>query len=677
MPTSTLTSLAILKVNIDDNMDYLDYLRPFILQVLAEQDFFPITISQVERKIHQRFGLVIPQRTVEIVLRRVTRDPRGFLERRDRQYHRVNEIPDPGLIAKQADVERHINSVISGLREFSRATHNPITTDDDAINAICSFLEDFDIACLRTDLRGTALPELTDTLPTNAILVGTYVEHIWRVSPERFNSFSSLVQGHMLANALTCPDLKDAPRLYRNVTFYFDTPLLIQLLGYEGTRKHEAAKELIALVTKNGGVIAAFEHSVEEVRTVLNGAANSLRRGDWDVPRSGVVVHARRGGISASDLQLSINRVDTRLLDGGITRLDSQRPSHSWLSAELRDFEHVLDQTVPYRSDASRELDIHSVSTIYGLRDKRPVRTIEESKAVLVTSNSALADAAAKFAAKPSVPGRIPSVITDFALANSAWLKSPMDSSQIPRTQLLALSYAALQPSPSLLKRYLDQIGKLETSGDMDVRDLQLLRDSPLAYDELVQYSLGVEESVTPEVVTSIRDNIYERIRSDEAEKIREQEAERRQEEQFSYRSRIDVEYQRELAKHQSQHREQMRGIKKDLELVKRERDEAVAMIESEGRRRYERLARRRIWITDILIGMLLVGTVGVVELSDVFGIDLLHVRPWLRGLYGICTVVSVFGPARKLIHEKSIKSWHDSRVAKQIERLLEREGTP
>ena len=37
MATNTLTSLAILKVNIDQGKDYLDYLRPFILQVLVEQ----------------------------------------------------------------------------------------------------------------------------------------------------------------------------------------------------------------------------------------------------------------------------------------------------------------------------------------------------------------------------------------------------------------------------------------------------------------------------------------------------------------------------------------------------------------------------------------------------------------------------------------------------------------
>ena len=672
MSTSTLTSLAILKVSIDENRDYLDYLRPFVLQVLAEQEFYPITTSDVERKILQRFGLVIPQRTVEIVLKRVIRDPRRFLERRNRRYYRTAEIPDPGLVARQVELERHINSVLNGLREFSRATHNPIMTDDEAIKAICTFLEEFDIACLRTDLRGTALPELTNVVHSHIILVGTYVEHISRVSPERFSSFSSLVQGHMLANALTCPDLKDAPRLYRNVTFYFDTPLLIQLLGYEGTRKQEAVKELITLVARSDGVIAAFEHSVQEVRTVLNSAVLDLRRGNWDVPRSGIVVHARRRGVSASDLQLSINKVPSRLSARGIAQYNSQETSGEWESERLREFEHVLDQSVPYRSQISRELDIHSVLTIYRLRDKKITHTIEEAKAVLVTSNSALADAAAKFAAKPSVRGRIPSVITDFALANSAWLKSPIDSSQIPKTQLLALSYAALQPSPSLLKRYLDQIGKLEASGDMDVRDLQLLRDSPLAYDELVQYTLGVEDTLTPEVVTTIRDNMYQQIRSEEAAKIQAKEIQKRRDQQAESQRHMDLEYQRKLAENREQYDRRILEVEDDRESITRERDEALAIIATDEQRRYTKKARLRIWVTDISVGTLLVCIVGIVELSELVGIELLQFRPWLRGIYGVCTVASVFSPIRRRIDGSSTESWHESRVNKQIERYMQ-----
>ena len=73
MSTATLTSLAILKVNVDQGNDYLDYLRPFILQVLVEHKPNPITIGVVRDHIRSQFGLEIPERTVEIVLKRISK----------------------------------------------------------------------------------------------------------------------------------------------------------------------------------------------------------------------------------------------------------------------------------------------------------------------------------------------------------------------------------------------------------------------------------------------------------------------------------------------------------------------------------------------------------------------------------------------------------------------------
>ena len=54
MLTNTLSSLAILKVNIDHGTDYLDYLRPFILHVLIEEN-----PERIHRPYRQRTYLVI------------------------------------------------------------------------------------------------------------------------------------------------------------------------------------------------------------------------------------------------------------------------------------------------------------------------------------------------------------------------------------------------------------------------------------------------------------------------------------------------------------------------------------------------------------------------------------------------------------------------------------------
>ena len=254
MSTATLTSLAILKVNIDQGRNYLDYLVPFILQVLVDQKPDPVTDIVVKRHILEQFGLEIPERTVQIVLRRLAR--RHQLTRKQGVYHISGNLPDPGIAAKRSEAERHINAVTSGLIEFSKSTEKPISIPDDAVIAICTFLIEFDIPCLRAYLRGTTIPKYEDTHSTDIVLVSEYVIHLKQNDLERFESFMVMVQGHMLANALLCPDLQNAPATYRDVTFYFDTPLLIQRIGLEGETKEEAIKEIVDLLHKLGGRFA-------------------------------------------------------------------------------------------------------------------------------------------------------------------------------------------------------------------------------------------------------------------------------------------------------------------------------------------------------------------------------------------------------------------------------------
>ena len=76
MSTETLTSLAMLKVHVDRRQDYLDYLRPFILQVLVAHTPDPVTDAIVRDLIRADFGLEIPDRAVQVVIKRLSRQYR-------------------------------------------------------------------------------------------------------------------------------------------------------------------------------------------------------------------------------------------------------------------------------------------------------------------------------------------------------------------------------------------------------------------------------------------------------------------------------------------------------------------------------------------------------------------------------------------------------------------------
>ena len=505
MSTTTLTSLAILKVNIDHGRDYLDYLRPFVMQVLFETEPAYVTDESTAEAIRDRFGLVIPSRTVQIVLRRLTRS--GHLRRENRVYVLKN-VDDPGMGPAQDLANRHINDTLEGLIRFAHEELQLSITEDRAIAAICTYLSSFDVSCLSAYLRGTAIPEVSGGRDEDVTLVSKYLMELRNLDNETFEKFMLVVQGHMLANALLCPDLKSAKN-YKRTTFYIDTPLLVQLLGLEGTNRKMAVEELLRLLTELGGRIAVFSHTREELGRVLDGSAAKIDAMDG---RGRIVEEARRIGLTRSDLLLLAGKVDDLLREFGIDMRTTPGYTEERYQIDESEFEGILDDGVLYYNPRAREYDVNSVRSVYVLRRGSAPTAIEDAKAILVTSNTAFARAAWDYGREFEASREVSSVISDFSLANVAWLKAPMGAPLLPIAEVLAFSYAAVQPSSALMGRFLSEIDRLRSSGEISERDHQLLRASPRVYEELVSMTLGDDATLTGSGVREVLDRVVREI---------------------------------------------------------------------------------------------------------------------------------------------------------------------
>lgn len=548
MSTSTLTSLAILKVDINRNVDYLDYLLPLISQVIIDNDIHQIAeSSSIKTYVQESFGLEIPNRTIDIVLQRMAR--KRYLKRESKLFLRTDNLKDPGISSKSREVEREIRAVINGLQEFSRDTNFPIHNYDQATHAVCAFLAKFDIICLRAYLQGTAIPIFKKTRQTDIVLVSYYIQHIQKNDPHKFNSFLKLVQGHMLANALTCPDLENVSSTYRNMTFYLDTPLLIHQLGLEGEFKRTAINDLVVLLRQLDAKIAIFSHSLIELQNVLRGSAHFL---DDPRGRSSIIYEARKNDTSKSDLLLLAESAEEKLSEYGFEIIDTPNYIADYQIDESI-FENVIEDNLSYNNPRAKEYDINSVRSIYVLRRNKRILSPEKAVAILVTSNRAFAKAAWEYGERYEKSQTVSSVVTDFSLANMAWLKAPMGASSLPTTQVLAFSYAALEPTPKLLTKYMLEIDRLEKSGKFSEHEHQLLRSSPYIIQEIMHLTLGDEEELTTTSITQSLERITEQIREEETKKLIE---ERREHDN----TRAELSVQRsELLAQQGYHQTQLR----------------------------------------------------------------------------------------------------------------------
>ncbi|MBI2842374.1 MAG: hypothetical protein HYX78_03140 [Armatimonadetes bacterium] len=517
--TSTLTSLAMLKVHVDQGQDYLDYLQPFILQILVDHKPGPVTDIVVKDYIRTDFGLAIPERAVQVVLKRLSR--KYPLKKEQGVYQITGDLPDPRIGPEKADADRHIRAVVAGLKEFSKSTLKPIVADDVAVTAICSFLSQFNIPCIRAYLRGTAIPTVEDHHDAQVILVSKYVLTLQNKDPERFESFLVVVTGHMLANALLCPDLQNAPKTYKGVTFYLDTPLLVRRLGLEGEPKQASVENLIRLLHDLGARVATFSHSRDELEHVVTGAADHIEAPDG---RGAIVMEARTRGTTKSDMLLLAGQIDDKLSQAGIEVLSTPRYIEDFQIGEA-EFAEALDDEVSYFNPRAKDYDINSVRSIYVLREGTAPTGIERSRAVLVTSNAGFSRAAFQYGQRHRESREVSSVITDFSLANTAWLKAPLGAPNLPMTEVLAFSYAALQPSKELLDKYLSEIDKLEKRGKITSRDHQILRSSYLAQDEMMSLTLGEEDALTEQTIKETLRRVTDEIKKEENDRLRAEQA--------------------------------------------------------------------------------------------------------------------------------------------------------
>lgn len=509
----TLSSLAMLKVHIDHGKDYLEYLKPFVMQSLFDDRLSIVSDETISKKLSDVFGLVIPHRTVHIVLQRIAKD--GFLKKEHSTYTVIKDIPPQNIQHERADAKRKIDAVVHALISFAKENDKEIN-EEEAINALILFLSNFSISCLKSFLRGTALPNHIESEDWKIVLVSKFISQLINTSPERFEHFILLVQGHMLANALLCPDLQSVSKTYNGVTFYFDTPLLLQYLGIVGEARKQAIDELIILIKKLHGSIACFSHTLDELINVIQNSSTFIDSTDG---RGSIVYEARKAKRTKSDLLLLASNAK-ELLEAGKIIIKPTPPYISKFQIDETIFADALKDEVSYLNSKAKDNDINSVRSIYVLRSGSCPYTVEKSNAVFVTSNTGFATAAYEYGKNIEQSREVSTVITDFSLANTAWLKSPQEAPLLPQKEVMAFAYAALQPSNEFLEKVLFEAEKLEKEGIISAREHQLLRSSQFVQDELMSLTLGEDEDLTERSITRVLEMAQNEIKKEEAAQL-------------------------------------------------------------------------------------------------------------------------------------------------------------
>ena len=618
--SSLLATLAVIQVNWSEKRrSYLDQFVPFVLEVMRTAATKRWSDVEIVQGLEDVFGLSLPTRVVDSLLRRASKIK--SVSREDNTFLLIanSSAASKSVTAMQADCLRRQAKLIEALVSTVQDTFGLSWAAETAEKALVSYIESHAVPLLAASTRGVSLEAAYGPVG-NEYVISYFVSEIARSEPVLFDYLDEMVKGSMLASALYM-NVPHPSRRFENTTLYIDTPLCVRALGLDGEEPRDAVMQVLAMASAQGAHIACFEHTVSEIRGILDAALYSLRYGRSRGAAVSLADRFRVAGNTPSDVEKIIDQLRSRLSQVGIEVEDT--PDHTArLGVDEEALEGLLATRVGYMFSSAEALhrDLDSLTSVHRLRRGSAPRELEKCKALLVTSNSSLVQVAREFFDKAK--HEWPVAMHDNDVAALLWVKQPQQYPDVPRTQVIADCVTALSPSSDLWESVLKEVERLEAQGQVSAEEVAVMRYAPEARNAVMDATLGESRNVSTksvqEAIRKARDQVSEPVRR-ELEKTK-----RLADEAQANQALLDAEHQEELAK-------------RDTELQSA-RDEASAI-----RERIKRSATktgsviRGVGITVCVVAVL-VGVVAII-------LDLGDVSRWMQALgFGIGVLTGVFG---------------------------------
>lgn len=516
---SSLSSLAMLSLQLSEGKDYLDYLHGFVVGALGHVKSEAFDATTVQELVERQYGLRIPAATFAIYLKqRLTKAKVVSLTATGVQY-RIVKLP-PTTVEQDREVARaRIAEVTDELAGFAFAEYEKKWDDRDSSAALAEFVRQYSIDFLRFSEAKSPLPAQDPTEKVTDYIVASFITHCAKNQPGLFESIKVLVQSHILANALMCPDLQVTNRGFKGVHFFVDTRFMLKALDLESEFDTNSARSLLAAIRKLNGVLCIFPETKAEIEAVLRANIRGIQSGAGRGPIFRELLKRHK---AVTDIIFAESNLDASLASLSISMFPSPAYDENNYQFQIDEvgLRSEIEEEIEYLTDKAAVHDIRVVRNIFALRKGRSVSSIENSGYVFLTTNSALSRAAFHYERKNSSGWIFSAVVTDYHLSHLAWLKSPMQAADLPRAEILASCYGAMCPNESMWSRYLVELDRLKADNKVSASDHEVLRFSVHAPDELMDVTRGEVEGITEANLHRILEKLEKGYAADKQQQI-------------------------------------------------------------------------------------------------------------------------------------------------------------
>ncbi|MFR3791685.1 MAG: hypothetical protein ACLTWO_07215 [Blautia massiliensis (ex Durand et al. 2017)] len=642
--------------------DMLDLIAPFVMyataKLTAPND--EISIRDVQKYIQLNFAYEdIP---ISIIERVLSRNPFDAIEKRSGLFYLSKPIDAEieKIDKRKSECQEHLDYLGNEILTFltSHCKRAKVKSKDQAINSLYSFFSRYSLQVGTNDLASVKISPSEYEID---YYISRYIFECRDNHSISYQYLIDLVKGYFLRLAIYIqPDnsnIKTAT--YADLTFYYDTPILLDLLGYSGKENEENAVALYNMIKRQNGTIRCFPHVISEITNILHAYKRSLLLGHVpDTARTLEGLNDR--SYTPNDVDREILLLNSKLENRfGITEVDI--PPYATNIDGAVDPTHVLDENglksyirdhTPHYTDRNLENDVTSVLAIHRLRGNHTCNSIETCHHIFVTNNIDFIHAF-NFYYKSNVNKHtFPLTISASDLSAFTWIKCG-EVSNLPETELLKNAYCAMQPIPELMEKLEQVFQKLKDSGKMTSEQIVALRADRVFRDDIWRYSFGDLTQINEKSVKDVQAEYQKKLTADLAAQHQQEISAQKD----SYESKIGA-LQRQLQQEAEEYRGKLNA--QSYEILEKEKSHRETIRKQADA--YARLAKQRRLKFYQCISTIIMAVIAFAFIAASIGTLLFSNNNWPISIAcAICTlfdVISVFDLyySKKLIIAKRIE---------------------
>ena len=487
-----------------------------------------IDVIEIRNSFSQFFGFPIPLTILRICLNRLKEESFLRYESTISKYRIVkNDIDFSTLNNRITQLQTEENNLINGFCVYARERFNKVISRNDAEKTMSEFLTKDGYASSLFFSLGNEndMISITDNqliVPLSYYLAKYFEEIISHEKPER-EYLESVMTGIIAYIGIGCIDAKDVQRNYRGTFFFFDTKLMLRILGVSFDFAIESATELLNEIKRCHGIPVIFEHTLSEIENAFDTAISRIASKSI-IEDSEFAYYAEINGKDESFLKIKKLSLRNTIIGKGFQiRSDMKLEENiSWCLPWKEAIDFISNDQPKWKLQAI-ENDIMALNNLHILRrgDYHKKFGGPKKLPVFVTSNTALiksmkdmVDSSEQFELeKRNFP-----FVSDVELMSMIWL--PSKTSNYPSLTLARNVHAVCNDTYLFRCKLKENASRINSKlgNDMSVSSVQGFWTEKVMEQYISNYNSHSEEDDDSLITTSIEEVIYRNSQNDRRE---------------------------------------------------------------------------------------------------------------------------------------------------------------